>query len=173
MNTPSKGVEGASPALERPGQRSGWHPGAHQGGTDRIHQHHIGDALAQAGQHARGTEGGDIEHLRQVAIDHVAVTGKQRMSIAPDIPTIAESGYPDFEAVGWFGLVAPAGTPRAIVDRLNAETVKAAHSPAVHERLTAIGFDVVTSTPEAFSRYIQSEIVKWRTLVKQMGIKRQ
>lgn len=112
-------------------------------------------------------------HAKKGKLKLLAVTGKQRMSIAPEIPTLAESGYPGFEAVGWFGLVAPAGTPKAIIDRLNAETVKVAHSPAVHERLTAIGFDVVTSTPEAFARYIQSEIAKWRALVKQMGLKQQ
>lgn len=112
-------------------------------------------------------------HAKAGKLKLLAVTGKQRMAIAPDIPTLAESGYPDFEAVGWFGLVAPAGTPKVIVDRLNAETVKAAHSPPVEERLTAIGFDVVTSTPEQFSRYIQGEIAKWRTLVNQMGIARQ
>ena len=100
----------------------------------------------------------------------LAVTGRQRMPIAPDIPTIAESGYPGFEAVGWFGLVAPAHTPRAIVNRLNAETLKAIQVPEVRERLTAIGFDIVTSTPEAFAAYIRSEVVKWRKVAKQMGL---
>ena len=100
----------------------------------------------------------------------LAVTGRQRMPIAPEIPTIAESGYPGFEAVGWFGLVAPAHTPTAIVQRLNAETLKAVQRPEVRERLTAIGFDVVTSTPEAFAAYIRSEALKWRKVAKQMGL---
>lgn len=110
-------------------------------------------------------------HAKAGRLKLLAVTGKQRMAIAPDIPTIAESGYPGFEAVGWFGLVAPARTPRAIINRLNAETLKAVNAPEVRERLTAIGFDVVTSTPDAFARYIQSEAVKWRQLAKQMGLK--
>ena len=110
-------------------------------------------------------------HAKAGKLKLLAVTGKERMTIAPDIPTIAESGYPGFEAVGWFGLVAPARTPRMIVNRLNAETVKAANAPEVRERLTAVGFDVVTSTPEAFARYIRSEVVKWRALAKQMALK--
>lgn len=110
-------------------------------------------------------------HAKAGKLKLLAVTGKQRMPIAPDIPTIAESGYPGFEAVGWFGLVAPARAPRAIINRLNAETVKAANAPDVREKLTAIGFDVVTSTPEAFARYIQTEVVKWRQVAKQMGLK--
>ncbi len=100
----------------------------------------------------------------------LAVTGRQRMPIAPDIPTIAESGYPGFEAVGWFGLIAPAHTPSAILNRLNAETLKAVQAPEVRERLTAIGFDVVTSTPDAFAAYIGSEVLKWRKVAKQMGL---
>ena len=101
----------------------------------------------------------------------LAVTGKQRMAIAPDIPTIAESGYPGFEAVGWFGLIAPARTPAAIINRLNAETVKTTQVPEVNKRLTGIGFDVVTSTPDAFAQLIRSEVLKWQKLAKQMGLK--
>ncbi len=110
-------------------------------------------------------------HAKAGKLKLLAVTGTTRMGIAPDIPTIAESGYPGFEAVGWFGLLAPARTPRDIISRLNAETIKAANVPEVRDRLTAIGFDVVTSTPEAFARYIASEAVKWRQVAKQMGLK--
>lgn len=110
-------------------------------------------------------------HARGGRLKLLAVTGKQRMPIAPDIPTIAESGYPDFEAVGWFGLIAPAGTPKTIIHRLNTESVKAAHTPEVQKRLTAIGFEVVTSTPEAFTRYTRSEAVKWQDLARKLGLK--
>lgn len=110
-------------------------------------------------------------HAKGGKLKLLAVTGKQRMPIAPDIPTIAESGYPDFEAVGWFGLIAPARTPKAIINRLNVEAVKAAHIPEVHKRLTAIGFDVVTSTPEAFARYTRSEAIKWQQLAQKLGLK--
>ena len=101
----------------------------------------------------------------------LGVTSAKRASALPSVPTMAESGVPGFEAVGWFGLVVPARTPRMIVNRLNTETVKAANAPEVRERLTAVGFDVVTSTPEAFARYIRSEVIKWRALAKQMALK--
>ena len=110
-------------------------------------------------------------HAKAGKLKLLAVTGKQRMPVAPDVPTVAESGFPDFEAVGWFGLIAPARTPRPIINRLNAESIKAASAPDVREKLTAIGFDVVTSTPEAFARYIRSEADKWRQVTKQMGLK--
>ena len=110
-------------------------------------------------------------HAKAGKLKLIAVTGKQRMPIAPEIPTIAESGYPDFEAVGWFGLIAPAKTPKAIISRLNAESVKAANHAEVSKRLTAIGFDIVTSTPEAFALYTRSEFTKWRQLAQKLGLK--
>ena len=110
-------------------------------------------------------------HAKGGRLKLLAVTGKERMPIAADVPTIAESGYPGFEAVGWFGLIAPARLPKPIVTRLNNEVIKAINTPDVRERLTAIGFDVVTSTPEAFARYIETEVVKWRNVAKQMGLK--
>ncbi len=110
-------------------------------------------------------------HAKAGKLKLLAVTGQQRMAIAPDIPTIAESGYPGFEALGWFGLIAPARTPKPVINRLNAETVRAAQDPEVHKRLSGLGFDVVTGTPETFARYIQSEVIKWRSLAKQMGLK--
>ena len=109
-------------------------------------------------------------HAKAGKLRLLAVTGKERMPNASDIPTIAESGYPGFEAVGWFGLVAPARTPKPIINRLYREVVKAVHTPSVRERLTALGLDVVTSTPEDFARYIQSEVILWRNLAKQMGL---
>ncbi len=109
-------------------------------------------------------------HAKSGRLKLLAVTGKARMPIAADVPTIAESGYPGFEAVGWFGLVAPARMSKPIVTRLNTETIRAINTPEVQARLTAIGFDVVTSTPEAFARYVEIEVVKWRDLAKQMGL---
>lgn len=110
-------------------------------------------------------------HAKAGKLKLLAVTGKQRMSVAPDIPTIAESGYPGFEALGWFGLIAPARTPKPVIARLNAEAVRAAQDPDVHRRLSGLGFDVVTSSPETFAQYIQSEVIKWRALTRQMGLK--
>lgn len=110
-------------------------------------------------------------HAKSGKLRLLAVTGKTRMPIAPDVPTIAESGYPNFEAVGWFGVIAPARVPTTIVNRLNSEIIKATNTTEVRERLTSIGFDVVTSTPDAFARYIRSEVMKWRDVAKQMGLK--
>lgn len=110
-------------------------------------------------------------HAKSGKLRLLAVTGKTRMTVAPDVPTIAESGYPNFEAVGWFGVIAPARVPHALVNRLNHEIIKAAQTPDVRDRLTGIGFDVVTSTPDAFARYIRSEVAKWRDVAKQMGLK--
>ena len=112
-------------------------------------------------------------HAKAGMLKLLAVTGKQRMPIALEIPTIAESGYPDFEAVGWFGLIAPAKTSKAIINRLNAETIKATQVPDVNKRLTGIGFDVVTSTPEAFTLYIRNEALKWQQLAQKLGLKAQ
>ena len=110
-------------------------------------------------------------HAKAGKLKLLAVTGKERMAVAPDVPTVAESGYPKFEAYGWFGLIAPARVPKPIIARLNSETIKAVNTPAVRERLTAIGFDVVTSSPDEFARYIQSEFLLWRDLARQMGLK--
>lgn len=109
-------------------------------------------------------------HARAGKLKLLAVTGKQRMPIAPDIPTIAESGYPGFEALGWFGLIAPARTPKPVINRLHAATVQTTQNAEVHKRLSGLGFDVVTGSPESFARYIQSEIIKWRALSRQMGL---
>lgn len=110
-------------------------------------------------------------HARAGKVKLLAVTGKERMAIAPDVPTIAESGYANFDAVGWFGVIAPARVPKPIISRLNSEIIKATQAREVKERLMAIGFDVVTSSPENFSRYIQSEVTLWRDLAKQMGLR--
>lgn len=110
-------------------------------------------------------------HARAGRVKLLAVTGRERMAVAPDVPTIAESGYPNFDAVGWFGVVAPARIPKPIVTRLNSEIIKAVQAREVKERLMAIGFDVVTSSPEDFARYIQSEVTLWRNLAAQMGLK--
>jgi tripartite-type tricarboxylate transporter receptor subunit TctC len=110
-------------------------------------------------------------HARAGKVRLLAVTGKARMAVAPDVPTLAESGYPKFDAVGWFGVIAPARVPKPIVTRLNSEIIRAAQTREVKERLMAIGFDVVTTSPEDFARYIQGEFVLWRDLAKQMGLK--
>ena len=89
----------------------------------------------------------------------LAVTTAKRSSIAPDVPTLAESGLPGFEVGSWQGVFAPAGTPPAIVKRLNAEIVKALNLPDVREKLGALGAEIVADSPEEFSALVKSEVV--------------
>jgi tripartite-type tricarboxylate transporter receptor subunit TctC len=89
----------------------------------------------------------------------------------PDIPTVAESGVPGFEASNWFGLLVPAGTPADIVNRLNAEAGKAMQSADVKEKLGGLGFEVQASTPPEFAAFLKKEGDKWAKVVKASGAK--
>jgi tripartite-type tricarboxylate transporter receptor subunit TctC len=99
----------------------------------------------------------------------LAVTTRSRTPIAPELPPISESGVPGYDVSSWYGLLAPAGTPAAVVSRLQREIAKVLRSPDVGEKLTAQGLDLVGSTPEAFAAVIKSEIVKWAKVVKASG----
>ena len=112
-----------------------------------------------------------MPHIKAGKLRPLAVTGAQRSPAMPDVPTIAESGFPGFEASAWYGVLAPAGTPKAVVTRLNAEILRALKIPEVKERLENVGFEIVGSTPEAFGVYMKSEIAKWAKVVKASGIK--
>ena len=101
----------------------------------------------------------------------IAVTSASRSPAAPNIPTIAESGLPGFEATSWFALYAPAGLPRDVQARINAETARVMALPDVKEKLATLGLDIATGTPEALSGFMQSETVKWAKVVKESGAK--
>jgi len=101
----------------------------------------------------------------------LAVTTAQRSKVLPDLPTIAESGVPGYENSTWFGLLAPAGTPPAVVGRINAELVKISRSPDVIERLAPDGGEPVGGTPEHFARLIVTETARWGKLIKEAGIR--
>jgi tripartite-type tricarboxylate transporter receptor subunit TctC len=101
----------------------------------------------------------------------LAVTTRTRSAALPDLPTIAEAGVPAYENSTWHGWIAPGGTPPAIVNRLNAELVKAARAPDLVEKLAADGGEGVGTTPEQFTQFIAAELVRWRKVVKQAGIK--
>lgn len=101
----------------------------------------------------------------------LGVTALRRAPAAPDIPTIAESGLAGFESLQWYGLFAPATTPRDIVERLNKETIAMLRVPQTRERLAADGADVVGSAPEAFAAFYHDELRKWAKVVRDAGIK--
>jgi len=101
----------------------------------------------------------------------IAVTSAKRSALVPDIPTIAESGVPGYDASGWFGIVAPAGTPRAVVERLNTEIVKGITTAESRDRLSTLGGDVVANTTAEFSAFIRADHAKWAKLVAATGLK--
>jgi tripartite-type tricarboxylate transporter receptor subunit TctC len=112
-----------------------------------------------------------LPHARSGKIRALAVSSAQRAPAAPDIPTVAEAGVPGFDAQAWFGLFAPTRTPRAIVDKLAAETARIVKLPDVHERMSALGGQLVGSTPAEFAKFIDSETVKWRKVISTAGVK--
>lgn len=117
----------------------------------------------------------DIPASRQLILEGklkaIGVSSARRLPSLPDVPTLAEGGLADFESVGWFGLVAPAGTPVDVVARLNDAFVKALKDPSVVEKIRSLGAEPAPMSPEQFARFIASESEKWGRLVKEAGIK--
>jgi len=101
----------------------------------------------------------------------LAVTTKTRSPANPELPTMQEAGVPGYEVAGWYGMLAPAGTPRAIVDRLNHELVRIVHLPDVTEKIRSDGSEPVGSSPAQFAAHIKAEVDKWRDLIHKTGIK--
>ena len=101
----------------------------------------------------------------------LAITSIKRSALAPDLPTMAESGFPGFEAVPWFGLLAPVGTPKDVVDKLHAETVKTLALPEVRKKFDELGLDPVGNTPAEFAAVIRKEQPEWAKVIKDAGIK--
>ena len=99
----------------------------------------------------------------------IVITSAQRAPALPEVPTVAESGYPGYEDYTWVAFFAPRGTPRGIVEKLNAEITKVLQAPTVKERLAAIGFDHNPNTPAQFADYLKREVVKWAKVVKDSG----
>jgi tripartite-type tricarboxylate transporter receptor subunit TctC len=112
-----------------------------------------------------------LPHVKAGKLRALAVTSARRSTAAPDIPTMAEAGLPDFEVTSWFALVAPAKTPQAIIARLNSEVRKILDRPEIRARLAALGADAAPSTPDALAGLIASETAKWAKVVKASGTK--
>ena len=100
-----------------------------------------------------------------------AVTSRERSGAAPDMPTMAELGYPGFEAVPWFGLLAPAGTPQVVIDKLHRETARVLAQGDVRRRMAELGVDLIGNTPAEFAAVIKAEIPQWAAVIKGAGIK--
>ena len=100
----------------------------------------------------------------------LATSSKDRSPVAPDIPTIAESGYPGFDAIAWHGILAPAGTPPAIISKLNAEIVQALRDPETKALLEQQAIQIVGSSPREFADYIKQDIALWKEVAEQAKI---
>jgi len=111
-----------------------------------------------------------LPHVKSGKLRALAVTSAKRSAAAAELPTIAESGVPGYEANTWYGVLAPRGTPAAIIARLNGEFIAIMQSPEIRERIAPLGYEPDTGTPQQFAAYIKSEIAKWGKVVKAAGI---
>ena len=112
-----------------------------------------------------------VPHMKSGRMRALAVSGAKRSAAAPEVPTVAESGVPGYAFDVWYGMFFPAGTPRAIVAKTNAEINRALKSPALAQRFAGVGVEPAGTTPEAFGKMLRSEIAKWRKVVVQANIR--
>ena len=112
-----------------------------------------------------------MQHVKEGTVRALAVTSKTRSQIFPDVPTMTEEGYPDIEGDSWVGILVPAGTPADIVTALHRESAKILAQPDMKDRLAALGYDVVASTPEEFAARIKTEIDMWAKVIRAANIK--
>lgn len=113
-----------------------------------------------------------IPQIKEGKVRPIAVTGPTRHPDLPDVPTVSEAGLPGYEVTGWYGLVAPAGTPTDIIELLNTEVNKALEAPDVRERLASIGMEPVGGTSEETKKFLETEIAKWAKVVNEAGIEK-
>ncbi len=146
-------------------------------GIDIVHIPYKGSAPAVTDilggnvQTAFFVPGNVLQHAKAGQIRLLASTGRKRFASTPNVPTMIESGFADFESVAWIGVLTTGGTPRPIVDRYHREIVRILALPEVRDRLLAVEFEMVASTPDQFSEWIRSEIVRWAKVIKQTGAK--
>ena len=146
-------------------------------GTDILHVPYKGsgpavtDILAGQVQIMYDNIPSSLPHIKSGKLRALATTGAKRDPALPDLPTIAEAGVPGYEANVWFGLVAPAGTPREVIDRLNAAAVQAAKSPEFVKRVTDLGYNVIVGSADDMKRMIDAELRRWPPIVKASGAK--
>jgi len=132
----------------------------------------ITDALGGQIEMAVGSVALVAPHVRSGKLRALAVTGDHRAGVLPDVPTLADQGFPGFSALAWWGVFAPAGTPPAIIDRLNAELLRVMNQPDTRKQLTEqLGIDLALSTPEKLQEWTVGEIARWGKVVKENGIR--
>jgi tripartite-type tricarboxylate transporter receptor subunit TctC len=112
-----------------------------------------------------------LPHIKSGKLRALATTGAKRDNSLPDLPTVAEAGVPGYESGVWFGLMVPAGTPKDVIAKLNAEAVRGARSPEFVKRMTDLGYNIIPGTPEQMSDMIRAEIARWTPIVKASGAK--
>jgi tripartite-type tricarboxylate transporter receptor subunit TctC len=145
-------------------------------GTDILHVPHKGSAEAR-----NDVMGGHVQMMFDAVtamkgnidagqVRALAMSGEQRSAVLPNVPTVSEAGVPGYEATIWLGLMAPTGTPKEIVDRLNAEITRIIAKPAIREAWAKQGAVPMTMTPEQFDAFLRRDIDKWAKVIKQAGI---
>lgn len=118
-----------------------------------------------------GTTFGMLAAVRNGQVRALAVSSAKRIAATPELPTVAESGFPGFESVAWFGILAPANTPKSIIDQLSAEVIAALASPALRQRLIDLGAEPLGSSPEEFATFVKADDERWRKLIGEIGIR--
>jgi tripartite-type tricarboxylate transporter receptor subunit TctC len=145
--------------------------------VDMLHVPYKGDAqmvidlLGGQVHMAFGTAVAFLPHIKSGKVAAVAVTNPKRSTTLTDLPTLSESGVPGYEAVQWFGIAAPTGTPQEVVNRMHAEIKAILEMPDVRKRFTDLGFDVVGSTPAEFTQFLRDENAKWKKVAEIAGTK--
>ena len=131
----------------------------------------VTDLIAGNVQAAFFVPGNVQQFVKEGRLKLIASTGTKRFSSTPNIPTLIESGYPDFVATSWIGFLTAGGTPKRIIDRYHREIVRIINMPEVRERLQALEFEIVAGTPEHFEAWIRTEIQRWGKVIKDTGAK--
>lgn len=146
-------------------------------GIDMIHVPYKGalaaltDVMAGQVQVYIGALGSVVPQIKAGRLKAIAVTGTRRSPVLPDVPTVIESGVPGYDVAAWYGLLAPVGTPPAIVDKIQRDVARFAREPAFRQGLSADGNEVVAGTPAEFSSFLEREVAKWRKAVVDAGAK--
>jgi len=129
------------------------------------------DLLSGQVQLMFGTVVALVPHVQSGKLRAIAVTSRKRSALLPNVPTLAESGLPDYESGSWYGILAPAGTPREVIDKLHGGIIRALRQPEVAKRLAAEGAEVIGSTPDEFGAHIKAEVARVAAVVRAAGIR--